>query len=81
MSKKESAQPKIKMIFMITDAIFTLADRKGSSREAIWKYISSKNVYQESIRDKKLFLTQLKRKNRAPRSFPCILAGRVGSQK
>ena len=49
------------MIFMITDAIFTLADRKGSSREAIWKYISSKNTYQESIRDKKLFLTQLKR--------------------
>ena len=46
---------------MITDAIFTLNDRKGSSRDAIWKYISHHQKYQESIRDKKMFLTQLRR--------------------
>lgn len=46
---------------MITDAIFTLNDRKGSSRQAIWKYISQHKKYQESIRNKKMFLTQLRR--------------------
>ena len=45
---------------MITDAIFILADRKGSTRDAIWKYISTQKKYQESIRDKKAFLTQLR---------------------
>lgn len=52
---------KYKAIYMITDALFTLADRKGSTREQIWDYISGKKLYQESIRDKKLFLTQLNR--------------------
>ena len=52
---------KFKAIYMITDAIFTLADRKGSTREEIWDYISGKKMYQESIRDKKLFFTQLNR--------------------
>ena len=59
-AKKSAAKaeaPKYKMIIMITDAIFSLGDRKGSSREAIWKYISGKKMYQESIRSKKLFLT------------------------
>ena len=46
---------------MITDAIFTLNDRKGTSRQAIWKYISQHKKYQESIRNKKMFLTQLRR--------------------
>jgi len=46
---------------MITDAIFSLNDRKGSSREAVWKYISQSKKYQESIRDKTMFLTQLRR--------------------
>ena len=59
--KPQAGTGKIKTVIMITDAIFTLADRKGSSREAIWKFISSKKMYQESTRDKKVFLTQLKR--------------------
>jgi hypothetical protein len=44
---------------MITDAIFSLGERNGSSREAIWKYL--KNKYSESISDKRFFLVALKR--------------------
>ena len=33
---------KFKYIYMITDAIFALAERKGATRDQIWKYISSK---------------------------------------
>ena len=68
MSKKEDSG-KFKFIYMITDAIFTLGDRKGSSREAIWKYISSKKIYQTSIRDKKLFLTTLKKLSQSDQFF------------
>jgi len=46
---------------MITDAIFTLQERKGSTRAAIWDYISARQKYQESIRDQKSFFTQLTR--------------------
>ena len=44
---------------MITHAIFTLGERGGSSREAIWKFIKTK--FPESISEKKYFLTQLRR--------------------
>jgi len=33
---------KHQFITMITDAIFNLADRKGSSRQGIWKYLQTK---------------------------------------
>ena len=59
--KRAGSKPKIKHVVMITDAIFTLADRKGSTREAIWKYISSQRKYKESIFNKKTFLAQLRR--------------------
>ena len=42
---------------MIADAILTLEDRKGSSRQAIWKCIESK--YPEA--DYKQFLIRLKK--------------------
>jgi len=58
---KGKGTPKFKTVYMVTDAIFTLNDRKGSSREAIWKYVSHHKKYQESIKNKKLFLTQLRR--------------------
>ena len=48
---------KLPYIDMITQAIFDLADRKGSSRDAIWKYLLVK--FPEGIRDKKVFLTRL----------------------
>lgn len=50
---------KLKFVTMITDAIFTLGERSGSSREAIWKYIKMK--FPEHVSDKKAFLTQLRR--------------------
>ena len=52
---------KYKYVYMITDAIFTLGEKKGSSREAIWKYLQGKNLYHESITTKTIFLTQLRR--------------------
>lgn len=42
---------------MIEDALIQLSDRKGSSRQAIWKYINSK--YPEA--DYKQFLIRLKK--------------------
>lgn len=53
--------PKLKNTYleMITDAIFNLQERKGSSREAIWKYLQMQ--FPNSVRDKKIFLVQLKR--------------------
>merc|ERR1719183_555488 len=60
---------KYKTIIMITDAIFSLGDRKGSSREAIWKFVSSKKIYQESVRNKKIFLTQMKRLSQSDQFF------------
>jgi hypothetical protein len=37
-----SSTKKLDYLTMITDAIFTLGERKGSSRAAIWKYVSTK---------------------------------------
>ena len=57
--------PKHKYVYMITDAIFTLADKKGATRDAIWKYLEGKKLYHTSIGGgKKMFLTQLKRLSR-----------------
>lgn len=50
---------KFKYPEMITDAILTLGERKGSSREAIWKYVQTQ--YPEDINQKKFFLVSLKR--------------------
>lgn len=44
---------------LVHEALITLAERKGSSRQALWKYISVK--YPES--DYKQFLIRLKRVN------------------
>ena len=41
-SKKKSNPNKLNYLTMITDAIFNIGDRKGSSREAIWKYLNKK---------------------------------------
>jgi len=46
----------MKYLEMIIDAIITLADRKGSSRAAIWKFISQK--YAEA--DYKQFLIRFR---------------------
>ena len=50
---------KLRYDEMIVDAIFHLADRKGSSRDSIWKYLSL--TYPDQVSDKKQFLLQLKR--------------------
>lgn len=42
---------------MITQAIFELQDRKGSSRDAIWKFLLVK--FPEGVRDKKVFIARL----------------------
>lgn len=52
---------KYKSIYMIMDAIFTIGDRKGATREQIWNYVSNKKLYHESITTKKMFLVQLRR--------------------
>ena len=52
---------KHKSIYMIADAIFSLAERKGATREQIWEYISSKKQYQDSITTKKMFYVVLRR--------------------
>lgn len=54
-------QPKMKTIEMVAYAIHVTQDRKGTTREQMWKCISSTKDFQESIRDKKIFFTQLKR--------------------
>lgn len=50
---------KLNYIHMVIDAIFTLGEKKGSSREAIWKYVHTK--YAEHAADKKVFLVQMRR--------------------
>jgi len=50
---------KLQYIHMITDAIFSLGERQGSSREAIWKYVHTK--FPEFASDKKQFLVSLRR--------------------
>ena len=57
--KSRATDAKFKYVEMISDAICKLGERKGSSREAIWKFLMTR--YQASIRDKKIFLVQLKR--------------------
>ena len=49
--------PKLQYINMITQAIFDIGDRKGASRDAIWKYLQMK--FPEDVRDKKIFLARL----------------------
>ena len=48
---------KISYLDMITKAIFEIGDRKGASRDAIWKYLQVK--FPESVRDKKIFISRL----------------------
>ena len=50
---------KLQFLHMITDAIFHLGERRGSSREAIWKYLQTR--FPESVGEKKVFLVQLRR--------------------
>jgi hypothetical protein len=57
MTTKVKASTKLPYIDMITQAIFDLAERKGSSRDAIWKYLLMK--FPEGVRDKKVFLARL----------------------
>ena len=42
---------------MITQAIFDIGDKKGASRDAIWKYLQVK--FPENIRSKKLYIVRL----------------------
>jgi len=44
---------------MVAEAIFHLQERKGSSAQAIWKYVQTR--FPESVRDQKLFRVQLSR--------------------
>lgn len=48
---------KLPYIDMITHAIFEIADRKGASRDMIWKYLQVK--FPEGVRDKKVFVARL----------------------
>ena len=50
---------KEKYLDMVAEAIFHLSERKGSSAQAIWKYISAK--FPHSVRDYKMFRIQLSR--------------------
>ena len=51
--------PKSKYLDMVAEAVFTLGERKGSSAQAIWKYLQVKHP--ESVSDVKIFRVQLKR--------------------
>ena len=48
---------KVAYINMITHALYEIGDRKGCSRDSIWKFLQMK--YPESISDKKIFITRL----------------------
>ena len=53
---------KYRYVDMITEAIFTLAEPKGATRDGIWKFISTSRKFKESTAGgKKQFLLQLKR--------------------
>ena len=52
------AKNKVSYFEMIEDGLLTLADRKGASRQALWKCVSSK--YPEHA-DFKHFLVRLKK--------------------
>jgi hypothetical protein len=58
-SKSNNPGKKIPYRVMIIDAVTSLGERSGSSREAIWKFIQMR--YPEEINEKKFFLTSLKR--------------------
>jgi hypothetical protein len=49
--------PKVAYVDMIATAILHLADRSGSSRDAIWKYLQMK--FPEDITEKRIFLARL----------------------
>ena len=53
--------PKYKMIEMVAEACFNINERGGTTRQKIWKYISTKPDFQDSIRTEKLFLAKLKK--------------------
>ena len=51
---------KLSYLEMITHSLFMLTEeRKGPSRDKIWKYME--NQFQDHISNKKIFLTQLRR--------------------
>ena len=53
---------KYRYVDMITEAIFTLAEQKGSTEEDIWKFISNTKKFKQSIDGgKKQFNIALKR--------------------
>ena len=56
-SQESTNDMKHSFFEMIEDAVLTLGERKGSSRQAIWKYISTK--YPEA--DYKMFITRLRK--------------------
>lgn len=57
--KETSEATKKKYQDIIVTAIFTLNERNGSARNQIWKFVQMK--YQDTIRDRKIFFTHLKR--------------------
>ena len=50
---------KLRYDHMIVEAIFQLAERKGSARETIWKYLQLN--FPDQVHEKKQFLNQLRR--------------------
>lgn len=58
-AKTPSEATKRKYKDIIVHAIFTLNERKGSSTQAIWKFIQTK--HQDTVRSRKVFYTNLKR--------------------
>jgi len=54
--------PKYKMIDMICEALFNINEKGGSTRQQIWKYISTKPDFQDSITTEKMFTTALKKR-------------------
>ena len=57
MAAVEGKQQKRTYLQMIEEAIIILADRKGSSREALWKVVHSRN----DEADRTSFLFRLKK--------------------
>ena len=51
----------LRYLDMVCEAIFTLNERGGATRDQIWNFLSSKRDYSTSIKDKKMFLIQLRR--------------------
>ena len=51
----------LRYLDMVCEAIFTLNERGGATRDKIWNFLSSKRDYAASIKDKKVFVVQLRR--------------------